>query len=263
MHRIDTPSATVDEQFTEGSPTGGVPATVVSADWLNSIQEEIANVVESAGLTLEKENNEQLLSAIIGIAGLDYLNSIRANVASASAVNLTTGAPNTRHIDLTGTTTINSFTVVAGRCYFVRFTGVLQLTNSASINTQRGANITTAAGDTCIIRATAADTVEILCGDFKADRGIGSGQTWQDVAASRAISTTYTNTTGRPIQVALGIFNTAEANLNFFINAVRIVTTFIAAGQTSAMTIIIPAGSTYSITVSTGSPTINTWQELR
>lgn len=90
------------------------------------------------------------------------LDSVRLNVASAATVNLSTAAPDTRHINITGTTTINSFTVEAGRAYFVRFDSALTLTNSGSIVTQSGANITTSAGDTCIIRSTAANVVEVL-----------------------------------------------------------------------------------------------------
>ena len=93
---------------------------------------------------------------------IDYLNTTRINVASTGAVDLTTAAPSTRHINITGTTTITGFTVAAGQCYFVRFNAALVLTNGASLVTQTGANITTAAGDTCIIRATAANVVEIL-----------------------------------------------------------------------------------------------------
>lgn len=97
------------------------------------------------------------------VASTDFLNTTRIDVASAATVNLTSSAPNTRHINITGTTTITAFTVAAGQCYFVRFAGALTLTNNANIVTQTGANITTAAGDTCIIRATAANTVEVLC----------------------------------------------------------------------------------------------------
>lgn len=93
---------------------------------------------------------------------IDYLNTQRIDVASASTVDLTALAPDTRHINITGTTAITGFTVAAGQCYFVRFAGALTLTNSASLVTQTGVNITTAAGDTCVIRATAASTVEIL-----------------------------------------------------------------------------------------------------
>lgn len=92
----------------------------------------------------------------------DHLDSVRIDVASATNVNLTTAAPNTRNINITGTTTITGFTVEAGKTYFVRFAGALTLTNSASLVTQSGANILTASGDTCIIRATAANTVEVM-----------------------------------------------------------------------------------------------------
>lgn len=92
----------------------------------------------------------------------DQLDSIRIDVASATNVNLTTSAPNTRNINITGTTTITGFTVEAGKTYFVRFAGALTLTNGAGLVTQTGANILTASGDTCIIRATAANTVEVM-----------------------------------------------------------------------------------------------------
>ena len=64
MHRIDGPGATVDNKFTEGDPVSAVPATEVTGDWLNAVQEEIAAVIVSAGLTLNKANNAQLLAAI-------------------------------------------------------------------------------------------------------------------------------------------------------------------------------------------------------
>lgn len=64
MHRIDTSTATADGQFTEGNPTTGVPATVVSGDWLNGVQEEICRVIEGAGLALDKSQTDQLWKAI-------------------------------------------------------------------------------------------------------------------------------------------------------------------------------------------------------
>lgn len=67
MHRIDGPGATIDNLFTEGDPTGGVPATTVTGSLLNAIQEEIAHVVESAGIALDKLANTQLYAAIVAI----------------------------------------------------------------------------------------------------------------------------------------------------------------------------------------------------
>ncbi len=86
----------------------------------------------------------------------------RVDIASAATVNLTTGVPDNAHINITGTTTITGFTVAVGRLLFVRFNAALTLTNNANIVTQSGANIATAAGDTCILRATAANVVEVL-----------------------------------------------------------------------------------------------------
>ncbi len=98
----------------------------------------------------------------VGRKTAQTLDTTRIDVASAATVSLTASAPNTRHINITGTTTITGFTVAAGLCYFVRFSGSLTLTNNAGIITQTGANIVTQAGDTCILRATAANTVEVL-----------------------------------------------------------------------------------------------------
>lgn len=67
MHRIDGPGATVDNRFTEGDPTQGIPATTVTGAWLNSVQEEIAGVIEGAGDTLDKNDNGQLIAAIEAI----------------------------------------------------------------------------------------------------------------------------------------------------------------------------------------------------
>lgn len=105
----------------------------------------------------------QRASGVPLVADVDYLNTVRIDVASATTVDLNSDAPNTRHINITGTTTITGFTITSGNCYFVRFNAALTLTDNSAIVTNRGANITTASGDTCIIRATATDTVEVLC----------------------------------------------------------------------------------------------------
>jgi hypothetical protein len=111
-------------------------------------------------------NNTQIATTAYADAAAaavpNYLDTTRIDVASASTINLTTSAPNTRHINITGTTTITGFTVAAGKTYFVRFDNSLTITNGASLVTQLGRNIVTVAGDTCIIRATAANTVELL-----------------------------------------------------------------------------------------------------
>lgn len=73
-----------------------------------------------------------------------------ATAASASSVDL--GSVGQSQINITGTTTINSFgsTAPAGQVKYVKFSGALTLTNSGSLVCPGGANILTQAGDTLI-----------------------------------------------------------------------------------------------------------------
>lgn len=65
MHRIDGAGATETGQWTEGNPSTGTPATEITEDWMNAIQNEVENViVTGAGITLNKASNSQLLLAI-------------------------------------------------------------------------------------------------------------------------------------------------------------------------------------------------------
>jgi len=76
MYRIDNASAVAslptatspgpqpNSYFFGGTPPAGVDATIVEAEWLNMTQEELANVVLAAGLTLDKGDRTQLLQAI-------------------------------------------------------------------------------------------------------------------------------------------------------------------------------------------------------
>lgn len=64
MHRIDSSTATPDNRFTEGDPTIPVAATTVTADWLNTVQEEPIAVLAAAGIAPNKADNGQLLKAI-------------------------------------------------------------------------------------------------------------------------------------------------------------------------------------------------------
>lgn len=66
MHRIDTDSATEENLFTSGNAEEGTPATVVSADFLNDVQENIMAVIEEAGVTPTKgrDGDSDLLDAL-------------------------------------------------------------------------------------------------------------------------------------------------------------------------------------------------------
>lgn len=87
----------------------------------------------------------------------------RIDVASvAGTVDLTTNAPDTDDIRITGALAITAFTVAIGRVLRVTASGAHTLTNNANIVTNTGANIVCAAGDSYMLRATAANTVEVI-----------------------------------------------------------------------------------------------------
>lgn len=90
MHRIDSSSATSDNRFTEGSPTGGIPATVVTDDWLNDVQENIVNVILSSGGTLTKGRSADLYDAIRRLA-VSSISGSATSVSGAIQFKLTNG----------------------------------------------------------------------------------------------------------------------------------------------------------------------------
>lgn len=55
--------------FTKGDPQNAIPATRVTQDWANAVQEELANAIEAQGLTLDKGSRGQLTQAILRAAG--------------------------------------------------------------------------------------------------------------------------------------------------------------------------------------------------
>ncbi len=91
--------------------------------------------------------------------------------------------------------------------------------------------------------------------------GIGVGQTWSNVTASRALSTTYTNSTGKPIQVSITINGSGAGSSTLTIGGVALYNAAHSASANGFWSAIVPAGATYSITAT--SATLGGWAELR
>lgn len=74
MFRIDNSTAAASKPapaaagtpgyFTEGNPVGGVAPTVLSADFMNSVQEELMSLLTDAGVTPDKTATNQILDSI-------------------------------------------------------------------------------------------------------------------------------------------------------------------------------------------------------
>lgn len=76
MHRIDGPGA-VNNLFTEGDPSVPQMATVVTAPWLNDVQENITRAIEAAGITPVKGDYDQLRQAILLLSGSGEIGEIK------------------------------------------------------------------------------------------------------------------------------------------------------------------------------------------
>jgi hypothetical protein len=96
---------------------------------------------------------------------------------------------------------------------------------------------------------------------------IGVGQSWTNVGGSRSSGTTYTNSTGRAIQLMVATDNTGNTNYGsggsakFFINGSNVGEAFCsnAANVGGLFQAIIPPSSTYQVSASI----IRSWWELR
>lgn len=96
--------------------------------------------------------------------------------------------------------------------------------------------------------------------------GLGGDQTWQNVTASRALSTTYTNTTGKPICLNIqttGANNTAvDISANIGGAGLMMIARDSSAGTAQTVgSVIVPTGATYSVSMTNA--TIAAWWELR
>jgi hypothetical protein len=135
-------------------------------------------------------------------------------------------------------------------------------------------------GTTTLTLPTTSGTVGIVSGDLgtpsalvgtnisgtanSLNAGIGVNQTWQDVSASRAIGTTYTNSTGKPIMVAITYTNSAAATVQgLVIGGVVVYAAGSEVGNGSGFSLLVPNGLTYVTTTNGGTMSKVTWYELR
>lgn len=63
MYKIDSVGS-VNGNFSDGDYEVGVKGTVVPAKWLNSVQNEMCNLVEFLGLALSEDDDDQILNGL-------------------------------------------------------------------------------------------------------------------------------------------------------------------------------------------------------
>ena len=98
------------------------------------------------------------------------------------------------------------------------------------------------------------------------DQTFGVGQTWQDVTASRALGVTYTNSTGKPIQVSFYAGGSADQTQYIMdIGGIVHIMGFGTGYDAGNFNLIIPTGVSYSISRNnvTSLDSGWAWRELR
>ncbi|HGE5060366.1 TPA: hypothetical protein ACGG60_000272 [Escherichia coli] len=85
-------TATQDGKYTDGSVAGGIAATRLRAAAFNAMQEELAHIVESAGLALDINDMTQVLKAIQKLT-LSRINPF-ADIKSDGAAAISTALAN-------------------------------------------------------------------------------------------------------------------------------------------------------------------------
>ena len=111
--------------------------------------------------------------------------------------------------------------------------------------------------------ATAPSTIQGYGGQaLAAMSSLGYSQTWQDVSGSRAVSTTYYNTTGRPIFVEICHSSTTISTFVLNVNSLAIVTAYSNTNGNGNLGAVIPPGGVYSITPNNTAVLVS-WFELR
>lgn len=243
MHRIDGPGATVDNKFTEGNPTTAVPATDVTDDWLNDVQEELISILAAAGITPVKGDQNQVLEALEALYGGALVTppQFDNDTSPATTAFVQRALGNSRgYLGVTGNTALT-----AAHCGLDIFastsSGSITLTLPAASALAAGSKfrvmntgvddviVTRVGGDTIVLGTTSntvtavtlkgGDWIELASlgtgvlwyhtggtGQLKYSFGaplIGVNQTWQDLSGSRAGATAYQNTTSKPIQLSI------------------------------------------------------------
>ena len=136
--------------------------------------------------------------------------------------------------------------------------GAININGSPALNISSNGVLTTQTP------ATSDNSTKIATTAFAMGAGLGVNQTWQDVTASRSIGQPYTNSTGKPIQVAILVQQVAGGGAVFKINDVAIMQLAgSVAGAFNHVQLIISNGSTYGVFTTGATMSLTSWFELR
>ena len=166
-------------------------------------------------------------------------------LATTAFVTTAVGTPGTMAAQNANAVAITGGTVAA------TFTGNLtgNVTGNVTGNTSGSSGSCTGNSATATLATTATTATNVT-------NAVGQGQTWQAFTSpTRALSTNYTNSTGKPIVLSVTIIGNANITVDSIVTAASSV-----GNAGNSLTTIIPNGSVYSVT---SGGAFSTWAELR
>lgn len=315
MERINGSAVATDlfgagkDGFRDGNKALGVAATVVNAEYMNGVQEEIMSVIEEAGLTPDAEDNTQLLQAITNLVKGPADKIVR--VASTAAINLAAPGAN---IDGTAMVAGDTFlekdnATLADRGIYVwngaavpatrdpaadngaeLFGGMIIRVKEGTTNADTNWQVTNDGVVTIGVTgltfqqvgasADASTTVKgkvRLSTNAEAAAGVsntlavtpenlnalvlGMGQTWQNLTGSRALATTYTNSTNRPRLVNIACTTTSGIQISLITEGITLRgSSDNVAGSAVSILALIRPWQTYN--VPSAGLSLQSWNEL-
>lgn len=257
MKRIDTINARENmfgigkSGFHDNADLPGQDATYVSPEWFNTVQEELCNLLELRGITLDPASKRQLYDLLTTQADLEALaDEIETNFIRKSQIvdNLTTN---------------DADKVASARTVKELQDNKLEKTDlkDASVDQKGVVKLNNA-----LTSASATEALTAAQGKVLNDKLLGSSQGYAVVTGIRVKNTTYTNTTGRPLYLYVqNILAAAVTELSLSVQVNGVTMGFNGGGDAASGAykvvsayLVLPIGATYSV-----KNDFTSWIELR
>jgi hypothetical protein len=228
--------------ITQGQVSLGFRSTTLSSGAVTTVTGTPANLVVPSSATLGTVSAQQSRIVVLALNNAGTIELAVVNIAGGNDLT-ETGLISTTAISAAATSASVVYSTTARTSVAYRVLGYVESTQA-----------------TAGTWATAPSTVQGVGGQaLAAMSSLGYGQTI--TTPSRSLSTTYYNTTGKPIFVTAQTISVAAPQLILNVNGVQVCNSAVntATSSIACVTGIVPVGGSYSIT----GATLNGWTELR